>query len=105
MSVLMNLAIFPTDKGTSVSSEVSKVIKMIKESGVDYKLSAMSTVVETETMEEALAIVQKAYDILNPNSDRIYSAITFDIQNNKPYGRMKSKIESVEKKIGEVNHY
>jgi len=99
----MNLAMFPTDKGTSVSSEVSKVIKMISESGVEYKLSAMSTVVETETMEEALQIVQKAYDILNPNSDRIYSAITFDIQNNKKGSRIKSKIASVESKIGEVN--
>ncbi len=103
MSVLMNLAMFPTDKGTSVSSEVSKVIKMISESGADYKLSAMSTVVETETMEEALKIVQKAYDILNPNSDRIYSAITFDIQNNKKGSRIKSKIASVENKIGIVN--
>jgi len=77
MSVLMNLAIFPTDKGTSVSKQVSEVVKMIKESGFDYKLTAMSTIVETETMEEALKIVQKAYDILNPNSNRIYSAITF----------------------------
>ncbi len=99
MSVLMNLAIFPTDKGTSVSKQVSEVVKMIKESGFDYKLTAMSTIVETETMEEALKIVQKAYDILNPNSNRIYSAITFDIQNNKPFGRMKTKVESIENKL------
>jgi uncharacterized protein (TIGR00106 family) len=95
----MNLAIFPTDKGTSVSKQVSEVVKMIKESGFDYKLTAMSTIVETETMEEALKIVQKAYDILNPNSNRIYSAITFDIQNNKPFGRMKTKVESIENKL------
>ncbi len=99
MSVLMNLAIFPTDKGTSVSKQVSEVVKMIKESGFDYKLTAMSTIVETETMEEALKIVQKAYDILNPNSNRIYSAITFDIQNNKPFGRIKTKVESIENKL------
>ncbi len=95
----MNLAIFPTDKGTSVSKQVSEVVKMIKESGFDYKLTAMSTIVETETMEEALKIVQKAYDILNPNSNRIYSAITFDIQNNKPFGRIKTKVESIENKL------
>ena len=102
MSVLMNFAMFPTDKGTSVSKYVGEIIKMIRESGAEYKLSAMSTVVETETMAEALAIVQKANDILK-DSDRIYSAITFDIQNNKPFGRMKGKIASVEAKIGEVN--
>lgn len=102
MSVLMNFAMFPTDKGTSVSKYVGEIISMIRESGAEYKLSAMSTVVETETMEEALSIVQKANDILK-DSDRIYSAITFDIQNNKPFGRMKGKIASVEAKIGEVN--
>jgi len=102
MSVLMNLAMFPTDKGTSVSKYVGEVIKMIRDSGASYKLSAMSTVVETETMQEALAIVQKAYDILQ-DSDRVYSAITFDIQNNKPFGRIDGKIKSVESKIGEVN--
>jgi len=30
MSVLVNFAIFPTDIGTSVSSEVSKIIEVIK---------------------------------------------------------------------------
>lgn len=102
MSVLMNFAMFPTDKGTSVSKQVSKVINMIKNSGASYKLSAMSTVIETETMTEALEIIQKAHDILT-ESDRIYSAVTFDIQNNKPFGRMEGKIKSVESKIGEVN--
>jgi uncharacterized protein (TIGR00106 family) len=98
----MNFAMFPTDKGTSVSKYVGEVIKMIRESGVTYKLSAMSTVIETETMEEALEIIQKAYEILK-DSDRIYSAITFDIQHNKPFGRIEGKIKSVESKIGTVN--
>ena len=102
MSVLMNFAMFPTDKGTSVSKYVSEVINMIKNSGASYKLSAMSTIIETETMAEALEIIQKAHDILK-ESDRIYSAVTFDIQNNKPFGRMEGKITSVEAKIGKVN--
>ena len=102
MSVLMNFAMFPTDKGTSVSKYVSEVIKMIKESGISYKLSAMSTIIETETMEESLEIIQKAYEILK-NSDRIYSTITFDIQHNKPFGRIEGKIKSIESIIGEVN--
>jgi uncharacterized protein (TIGR00106 family) len=102
MSVLLEFAMFPTDKGERVSSYVSRIIKMIKESGVSYQLTPMGTIIETETMQEALAIVQKAYDILQ-DSDRVYSAITFDIQNNKPFGRIDGKIKSVESKIGEVN--
>ena len=103
MSVLLIFAMFPTDKGDSVSPYVSKVLKYIDESGVSYKLNPMGTTIETDTMEEALAIVQGAYDILEPVSERIYSAITIDARKGKS-NRIKSKIESIEKKIGKVNH-
>lgn len=102
MSVLMNFAMFPTDQGPSVSEFVSKVIDMINKSGVSYKLTAMGTIIETETLAEAQEIVQKAYDILEPYSDRVYSTIHFDIRKNKT-GRLSQKIESIENKIGKVN--
>lgn len=103
MSVLMNFAMFPTDKGTSVSEYVSKIVAMVRDTGFEYKLSAMSTVVETETMEQALEILNKAYQILKPHSSRVYSVVNFDIQTNKDYGRIKGKIASIENKIGDVN--
>ena len=103
MSVLLEFAMFPTDKGSSVSEYVSKIIKMISESTVSYQLTPMGTVIETETMSEALAIVDKAYHILEPHSERIYSTLSFDIRKNKS-GRFKQKIRSVEEKIGKVNH-
>ncbi len=103
MSVLMNFAIFPTDKGASVSEYVSKVIKMINEAGVNYKLTAMGTIIETETVEEALEFISKANEILKEHSNRIYCTATFDIRYDKPLGRMDSKINSVEQKIGKIN--
>ncbi len=103
MSVLMSYAMFPTDKGTSVSEFVSKIVKMVSESGYEYKLSAMGTIVETETLEQALEVVNKSYKILEPHSERVYSTVTFDIQPNKPIGRIKGKIKSIEDKIGPVN--
>lgn len=103
MSVLMSYAMFPTDKGSSVSEFVSQIIKMVSESGYDYKLTAMGTIVETETLEQALEIVSKSYKVLEPHSERVYSTVTFDIQTNKPMGRIKGKIKSIEDKIGPVN--
>ncbi len=101
MSILLNFAMFPTDKGSSVSKYVSKVIKYIDESGVSYKLNPMGTSIETETMEEALSIVQGAYNILEPVSDRIYSTINIDARKGKS-NMMKGKIASIEAKIGDV---
>ena len=103
MSVLLNFAMFPTDKGGSVSEYVGQVIRYVKESGVSYRLNPMGTTIETETMEEALDIVNQAYKILEPYADRIYSTINIDARKG-PVGRMEGKIASVEDKIGRVNH-
>lgn len=97
----MEFAMFPTDKGTSVSTEVSQVIEMIKNSGHSYKLGSMGTTVETRTMSEALEILEKSYKILEKNSERIYSSVKFDIKKSE-MGRLNAKVQSIENKIGKV---
>ncbi len=103
MSVLMQFAMFPTDKGASASQYVSRIIAMIRESGLPYQLSAMGTIVETETLAEAQAIVSKAYALLSKDCTRVYCTVTFDIRDGKS-GRMQHKITAIEEKIGPVNH-
>lgn len=103
MSVLMQFAMFPTDKGASASTYVSRVIKMIRESGFSYQLSAMGTIIETETLEEAQSVVTKAYSLLQADCSRVYCTVTFDIRDGA-IGRMQQKVASVEEKIGPVNH-
>jgi uncharacterized protein (TIGR00106 family) len=101
MSVLMEFAIFPTDKGDSVSKQVSKVIGLIRESGINYQLTAMGTLIETNELPEALALVNSCYEVLEEDSDRVYCTLTMDIQKNK-HNRLTSKVESIENKIGKV---
>jgi len=103
MSVLMQFAMFPTDKGASASPYVSRVIAMIRESGIPYQLSAMGTIIETDTLEEAQSIVSKAYALLQKDCSRVYCTVTFDIRDGAT-GRMKEKVKSIEGKIGPVNH-
>ncbi len=99
MSVLVEFAMFPTDKGESVSSYVSRIIKVIDESGVEYKLTPMGTVFETDTMDKALEVLKKSYEVLEPDCNRIYSTVKFDIRKNRS-NRMKQKIASIESKLG-----
>ncbi len=103
MSVLMQFAMFPTDKGASASPYVSRILAMIRESGIPYQLSAMGTIIETDTLAEAQAIVNQAYALLQADCSRIYCTVTFDIREGKT-GRMQQKVASVEEKIGPVNH-
>ncbi len=101
MSVLVEFAMFPTDKGESVSEYVSRIIKMFKDSDINYQLTPMGTVYEVDTIEEATEIINKAYKILESDCNRVYTAIKMDIRKNKN-NRMKQKIDSIEEKIGKV---
>ena len=102
MSVLVEFTMFPTDKGESVSEYVSRIIKMFKEGDVPYQLTPMGTVFEVDTIKEATDIINKAYQCLEPDCNRVYTTIKMDIRKNKK-NRMKQKIESIKSKIGEVN--
>ncbi|HOE03651.1 MAG TPA: thiamine-binding protein [Bacteroidales bacterium] len=102
MSVLMSFAMFPTDCGSSVSPYVSRIVKMVAESGYDYRLTPMATIVETATLQESLNLVDKAYALVADAGNRVYCTATFDIQTNKPMGRITGKIASIEEKIGKV---
>jgi uncharacterized protein (TIGR00106 family) len=102
MSVLLEFAMFPTDKGESVSKYVSRIIEEIRQSGFDYRLTPMGTVVETDSFVEATAVMNRCYDTLADDCNRVYCSAKFDVRNTKS-GRMTQKIESVEKLIGNVN--
>ena len=102
MSVLLEYAMFPTDKGDSVSQYVSQIIEMIRDSGYPYKLTAMGTIIETSSVDQATEIINKSYSVLEPYSSRVYATFTMDIQKDKN-NRLLSKIESIENRIGKVD--
>ncbi len=101
MSALAEFAMFPTDKGESVSHYVSRIIKMIDESGFNYRLTPMGTIVEADNIKEITAIVNKAYELLETDCNRVYTTIKIDIRKGAG-NRLEAKVSSVEKKIGKV---
>ena len=106
MSVLLEFAMFPTSdncrEGSSVSKQVAKIIDAIDKSGTKYQLTPMGTVVETDTMQEALDVIALAYEQVK-DCERVYSSLKFDIRHNSE-DRLKNKIKSVEDKLQrEVN--
>jgi uncharacterized protein (TIGR00106 family) len=101
MSVLVEFAMFPTDKGESVSEYVSRIIKMFKNSDITFELTPMGTIFEVESIEEATKIINNAYKQLEDDCNRVYTTIKMDIRKGKK-DRMKQKIDSIKKKIGEI---
>jgi uncharacterized protein (TIGR00106 family) len=103
MSVLLEFSMFPTSSdcrdGASVSKYVSRIIDVIDKSGVAYQLTPMGTVIETNTLKEALDIVATAYEQLEGDCERVYSSLKFDIRKGKT-NRLRNKIKSVESVLG-----
>lgn len=105
MSVLLNMAMFPLDnsENKSKSKEVSEIIQIIRDSGFKYQLTSMATNIETNTLRQALDLIEKCYNKLEEvGCKRVYSTLTFDIR--KDYdNRIEGKIKSVEEHIGKVS--
>jgi uncharacterized protein (TIGR00106 family) len=103
MSVLLEFSMFPTDRGESLSAYVSPIVAMIRDSGAAYRLTPMGTVVETATLGEALALVERAYGLLEAaGCRRVYSALKLDIRAGQE-GRLEAKIASVRGRIGALD--
>lgn len=103
MSVLMSLAMFPTDKIGSKSKEVSEILNIIKNSGYKYQLTSMNTIVEAKTLQELLELLNRCYLRLEElGCNRVYISVNFDARSSGE-DRINSKIKSVEEHIGDVS--
>lgn len=102
MSVLLEMSMFPTDHGESKSEYVAQVINKIRQSGYAYQLTPMATIIETQKMSEALDLARECYEVLEDlDCNRVYATLKFDIRKGRK-NRIKGKVASVEKHIGEV---
>ncbi len=99
MSVLMEFSMFPTDKGESVSPYVSRILAFIDGSGISYRLTPMGTIIETDTLDEALRIMSEAYKRLEQDCKRVYVSAKLDIRKDRKNG-LTQKIDSLEKHTG-----
>lgn len=97
MSLLINFSIFPLDKGESVSQYVARAVKIIRDSGLPYKLGSMGTSIEGD-WNEVMDVVTRCFEELKKDCNRVYMGITADYR-KKGKNRITAKVESVEGKL------
>ncbi len=98
MSVIVDLAIFPMDRGISVSAYVSRAVKIIKACGLRYQFGPMGTAIEGD-WDEVMAVVNRCFKELQEDSDRIYMTLKVDYKKDGS-GRIAGKVKSVEDQLG-----
>lgn len=96
--MLVQFSIVPLGVGVSLSSYVAKVIKIVENSGIPYKLHAMGTIVEGE-WDEVMDLIKRCREALLEDTDRILIEIKIDDRKNS-HNRIEGKVVSVEEKLG-----
>ncbi len=96
--LLLEFSMSPLDKGESLSEYVSRSLDIIDRSGVPYRLNPMGTVLEGE-WDDVMGVVKQCYERMRQDCDRISVAMKIDYRAGRT-GRLDSKIDKIEKRLG-----
>lgn len=96
--VLMEFSLFPLDKGVSLSHYVARSLRIVEQSGLDYRLTAMGTIVEGE-LPQVLDVMKKCLEAMASDCDRVSCSAKLDYRSGDQR-RLEAKVQSVEAKVG-----
>ena len=96
--MLAFISVAPEDHWEHMSGDIAKVIKIVKDSGLDYQLGPMGTSIEGEP-DAVFKVMEAMHMAMRNSSKRVSTLIKIDDQVDRPLGRMKKKVESVQEKL------
>ena len=96
--MLAEFTVTPLDKGESLSKYVAGSLKLVAESGLNYRLTAMGTIVEGEP-DQVFELIKQCHMRMRKISNRVSTFIKIDDRKDRNK-RLEGKIKSVEKQLG-----
>jgi len=96
--MLVQFSIIPLGKGPSIGCDVARVLKIVDNSKLPYKINPMGTVIEG-TWDQVMKLIKKCHKTVMENGERVVTTISIDDRKGKP-GRIDQKVRSVEKRLG-----
>ncbi|KPL06057.1 hypothetical protein AMJ85_10815 [candidate division BRC1 bacterium SM23_51] len=96
--MLVEFSIMPLGAGEHVSEYVAEVLKLVDESGLDYRLHGMGTNVEG-SWDEVMALIRRCHEQVAKRCSRVYTQIKIDDSCGRT-DAMTSKVAAVESRLG-----
>jgi len=96
--VLLEFSMSPLGRGESVGKYVARSLEIVDQSGVDYRLNPMGTVLEGD-WDDVFGVVKQCYERMRKDCNRISCSIKVDYRKGAE-GRLSGKVMSVEKRLG-----
>lgn len=99
--MLAELEIVPIGTKTpSLSALLADVATLIDQSGLDYRVGPMGTVVEGE-WDRVLTLAKQCHQAVLRSADRVMTTIRIDDRKDQPApGRIIRKVQSLEARVG-----
>ena len=97
--MIAEISVIPIGEGIDLASYVARIVKIIDESGLDYKLNAMGTVVEGDG-DQIFDLIKKCHNTMLETAQRVYTTVKIDEWKDKKIKMIEHKVQAVEKELG-----
>lgn len=101
MSAIVAFSVTPLGTGEHVGRTVAEAVRVVRESGLANHTDSMFTVVEADTLTEAMTVVDKAIAAVVKLAPRVSAVIKVDYFPGRDNG-MESKVATVEATLRET---
>jgi len=96
--MLASFSVVPIGVGEELKDHVAEVIRLVAQSGLDYKVGAMQTTLEGEA-DRALELIMQCHRLMLERAPRVLTSITIDDRAGAT-GRLEGKVRDVEDLLG-----
>ena len=98
MSFMTFVTMTPLGKGESVSQYVAEVVDTVRSSGLPYVVTPMGTIIEGETWNDVMDVLEQGFLRMREKCTRISVVIKVDYRAGTS-GRIRTKVRSLEEKL------
>ncbi len=95
--MIAEFSIVPLTGEESLSRYVAIIVKEVENSGLDYKLTPMGTIVEGDT-DSVFDLIKRCHNLMKKHSNRVLTRISIDDRGDD-LKRMDKKVKSVLEKL------
>lgn len=81
--MLAEFSICPTDN-THMSKDVARMIEVLQETGLEYRLGPMGTAVEGD-WEQVMSAIRRCHQAVSEQHGRLVTTITIDDRKDQPH--------------------
>jgi uncharacterized protein (TIGR00106 family) len=96
--MVVEFTVVPVGRGEPLAGPVARIVDIVDRSGLPYQLTAMGTIIEGD-WDEVFGVVRKCHEAMRKEASRVSTHIAIDDREHAK-GRIRGKVEDVEKALG-----